>query len=305
MPTNVHPEYSEAEKLFYAANTDDERVEALEEMIRWMPKHKGAENLRSQIRTRHKKLKQKLQKEKVKARARGKGAISIRKGEMQAALIGLTNSGKSSLLKRLTNADPKIASYGFTTTKPEQAILNYQGIQIQIIDMPPIGSESFDKSIAHTADTALLVVEKISEIKELQEVLKKSKAKQIIVFNKIDLHDSNTRRKIQATLKSKRYKFQIISCDTKEGIPELEEKIFKSFNKIRVYTKEPGKPHDDEPMILEPKSTIEEAAKKTLHGKAKDIIKMKIWGPSSKFGGQEIGKKHVLKDKDVVEFATK
>ena len=84
-----------------------------------------------------------------------------------------------------------------------------------------------------------------------------------------------------------------------------KEKIFKSFNKIRIYTKQPGKEHDKEPMILPPKSTIQEAARKALHGKAKDVTKTKIRGPSSKFGGQIIGMKHQLKDRDVVEFTTK
>ncbi len=37
------------------------------------------------------------------------------------------------------------------------------------------------------------------------------------------------------------YNFVTISTKTKEGIEELKEKIFKGFDKIRVFTKEPGK----------------------------------------------------------------
>lgn len=305
-PINAHPEYLEAEKKFNYAQTDEERLIALEEMIKTAPKHKGGESLRKQIKSRHKKLREKLNKEKQKAKSRGKSQPSIRKGDMQAAIIGYTNVGKSSILKALTNVNPKIASYGFTTTQPEQGILNHQGCSIQIVDLPPVGSESFNRSIAHSADTLLIVVEKIHELEELKEFLLKFKSKQIIIFNKIDLYDDSTKRKITETLKSKRYNFVLTSTLTNEGIEELKEKIFKSFSKIRVYTKQPNQDkHDNEPMILNPKSTVEEAAQKTLHGMAKSIKKVRIWGPSSKFGGQVVGMKHILKDKDVIEFTTK
>jgi small GTP-binding protein len=280
MPVNAHPEYVYAEKEYNNAETDEERLEALEQMIRYLPSHKGAETLRAQIKTRYKKLKEKVAREKKKAKARGKQQQGIRKLEMQAAIVGLTNTGKSSILKALTNADPKIASYGFTTQEPEQAILNYQGTQIQLVDLPPIGSEALETSIINTADTLLLVIEKIHEIPELQETIKKAKAKKILVFNKIDLQEPSAKRKIQETLKSKKHNFILLSTETGEGLEELKEKLFKSFNKIRIYTKEPKK-KDPEPeaMILSPKSTVKDAARKALHGKAGEIKKAKVWGP--------------------------
>ena len=58
-------------------------------------------------------------------------------------------------------------------------------------------------------------------------------------------------------------------------------------------------------MILNPKSTIMDAARKALHGKYIEVKQAKIWGPSSKFSGQQVGLKHILKDKDIVEFQTK
>lgn len=304
MPINANYEFANAEKRFYASQTDEERIATLEEMIRTMPQHKSAEALRKNLRTRYKKLKEKVETKKEKARSRGKKQ-GIKKGEMQAVLLGFTNSGKSSVLKALTNAQPEIASYGFTTKEPEVGIMDYEGCRIQIVDLPPIASENLDTSIINTTDTILLIVEKIHEIKDLLEILKKAKAKKIIVFNKIDLHNEEERRKIKETLRSKKYNFSAISCNTREGIDDFKEKIFKSFDKIRIYTKEPGKQADQEPMILMPESTVEGAAEKILHGFAKNIKKTRIWGPSSKFPGQEVGLKHVLKDKDTVEFTTR
>lgn len=305
-PTNVHPEYIEAEKRFYSAQTDQEKLDALKEMTKTVPKHKGAETLRAQIRTRYKKFKEKLQKNKQKSKARGKQQQGIKKLDMQATLFGFTNSGKSSVLKTLTNANPKIANYSFTTQTPEQAILNHGGCQIQIIDLPPILSKNFDTSSLNSTDTVLLVVEELDQIPNLKKFLAKSQAKQIVVFNKADLHNQNQLRKINANLKSKKYDFAMISTKTEFGIKELKEKIFQSFDKIRIYTKEPNKKEPEpEAMILEPESTINDAAKKALHGKAKDVARARIWGPSSKFAGQQVGLKHKLKDKDIVEFVTK
>ncbi|MBS3080642.1 50S ribosome-binding GTPase [Candidatus Pacearchaeota archaeon] len=301
MPINAHPEYLKAEQEYHRATTDKEKLKALEEMLRYMPKHKSAEALRKNLKTRYKKLKEELFKKTKKQKAK-KG---IKKAEMQAVLIGLTNSGKSSLLKVLTNAQPKIASYGFSTSEPIIGMLHHQGCNIQMIDMPPIASENFDKGIINNTDTLLIVIEKIDEIKSVLEAIRKTDAKKIIVFNKADNYDNETKRKISETLKSKRYNFVLTSTFTQEGIEELKEKILNSFDIIRVYTTHKGKEKNkDIPVILHPHSTLGDVAEKILHGYSKKVKYAKVTGPSSKFPNQKVGLKHVVKDKDIVEFVT-
>ncbi|MEK6872200.1 MAG: GTPase [Nanoarchaeota archaeon] len=303
MTTNPGFEFANAEKKFHRAQTDKEKLEALEEMLRFVPKHKSAEALRANLRTRYKKLKQEFSKKSKKKTAK-KG---FKKEEMQTVLVGLTNVGKSSLLKVLTNAQPKIASYGFTTQVAEIGILHYQGCNIQIIDMPPIASDNFDRGIVYNADTVLLVVEKMQEIPIVLEALAKNEEqKKIIVFNKIEKFDGETKRKIIETLKTKRYNFVLVSTITKEGIQELKEKIIHSFNVLRIYTRHQGKDKakEDIPIILYPGANLKDVAEKILHGYSKKVKYAKIWGPSSKFSGQQVGLKHVVKDKDIVEFFT-
>jgi uncharacterized protein len=301
MPVNAHPDFAAAERKFYEADNEEEKLLGLEEMIRHVPSHKGAEKLRAQLKTRYKKLKEKL--EKTKGKKSG-GKQGIRKGELQAVLIGLTNSGKSSILKALTNANPIIASYGFSTKEPLAGSLIYQGCNIQIIDLPPIASENFDKGIANNSDTLILVIEKIDEIKNILESITNKQAKKIIVFNKIDLYEENIKRKIKDSLRSKKYNFVLTSTKTGEGLDELKEKIFVSFPIIRIYTRQPREKEDSFPAILPPESTLEDVAKKVLHGHFKRVKYAKVWGPSAKFLGQKIGLKHIVKDKDIIEFYT-
>ena len=132
-----------------------------------------------------------------------------------------------------------------------------------------------------------------------------TKGKKIIIFNKSDLLSEKEKRKITSTLQSKKYNFVLISTYKKEGIEELKNKIFQSFDKIRVFTKEPGKEKSPRPIILEPGATVKDVAEKILKGFSEKVKETKIWGPSSKFLGQKVGLQHKLKDLDVVEFKTK
>jgi len=151
----------------------------------------------------------------------------------------------------------------------------------------------------------LILVDNLNSIKEIEKNLEKAKGKRIIVFNNKKNLNENSLRKISATLQSKKYNFVLISPKIKEGIEELKNKIFQSFDKIRVYTKEPHKEKSPKPLILNPESTVRDVAEKILKNFSEKIKQTRIWGPSSKFPGQKVGLKHILKDLDIVEFKTK
>ncbi len=305
MPINAHPEFLAAEKVYINAETKDQRIAALKKMISRAPGHKGAENLRAQLKRRLARLKYANEKE-IKQKRGGK--VGIKKEEMQAVLVGKTGVGKSWLLNELTNARPKIAKSSleqFTTKKPIVGMTPFQGTSIQLIELPAIDSEFYDKGIAHTADVILVMVTDLKQIEEVNKHLKNILGKKIIIFNNFQKQDT---RKISATLASKKYNFIIIEPVTEKSwdTNPLKEKIFQNLNKIRVFTKEPGKPADkNRPLILDPKSTVKNVAEKILHGFSSRIKETRIWGPSSKFSGQITGLNHELKDLDIVEFKTK
>lgn len=300
--TNQSPEYQKAEMKFRSAISDEEKLRCLEEMVRLCPKHKSSEKMLANLKTRYVKLKKKIEKE---TKTKKGGKQGIKKADMQAILIGLTNSGKSSIMKLLTNATPEIAAYQYTTKKSVLGSLIYDGANIQLIDLPAIESEYFDQGLAHTADLLIITIEKIEDLQKILPFLENATNNRLIIFNKTDLLTKNEQRKIQATLKSKKYNFITISAKTKQGLEELKEKIWQSFDKIRVYTKQHGKQADKEPIVLNKEATVKDAAEKILHGMSKQVKSTTLTGPSAKFKNQKVGLEHVLKDRDVIEFKIK
>lgn len=301
--TNQSPFYQKAEEKFLAAQTDEERLTYLEEMIRECPKHKSSEKMLANLKTRYIKLKKKIETEKKSKKSSRK--IGIKKEDMQAVIVGKTKSGKSLLISILTNAKPEIADYGFTTKRPIIGMMDHKGVSIQMIEVPAIESEYYDRGIVNSADTILVLITDLSELPEIEKKIERATGKRIIVFSKIDLLSENEQRKISATLQSRKYNFILISARTKENIEQFKEKLFLSFGKIRVYTKEPGKIKSNKPIILFPESTVKHVAEKILKGFSSKVKETRIWGPSSKYSGQVVGLQHKMKDMDVVEFRTR
>jgi hypothetical protein len=298
--TNQSPFYQRAEQEYHEATTDEERMACLEIMMKEVPKHKSSENMRKNLTNRYKKLKTDLAKRKKSGKG---GQGGIKKGDMQVVLAGFPNSGKSTLFNTLTGLKAKVSPHPFTTDKNQLGTFKFEDSQIQIIDTTSFPNH--DKSLVNSTDTILLVIENLEQIKDSEKFLYRSPAKIILIINKIEDYE---KRKIEANLKSKfkKYNYQIIDTEnpSKIELEKLKEKIFKTFPIIRVYTKEPKKEPSKEPMILKEKTTFKEAAEKILKGVSKKIKRARIWGPSSKFGGQIIGLEHILKDKDVIEFQT-
>jgi hypothetical protein len=168
MPVNLTAEAQAAKIAYEQASGLDERIEKLEKFISLIPKHKSSEKMVATYRHRLTVLRQ--EREDVRARrkmATGGPTYSLAKeGAGQVVLVGVTNSGKSALLNRLTGAKAKVGNYEFTTQLPEPGILKYGGADIQIIDMPSLFEGAIDSSIGkqilggiRNADLIVLVID--------------------------------------------------------------------------------------------------------------------------------------------------
>jgi len=139
VPANLTPEYFKAEKWFREAATHEEKILALEQMLRVIPKHKGTDHLRADLRRKLSKLKE------VGTKKVGGKHIDVfhipRSGAGQIALLGTPNCGKSSIVAALTNAKVNVAGFPFATGAPVPGMIQFEDIQIQLIDMPPITAD--------------------------------------------------------------------------------------------------------------------------------------------------------------------
>jgi len=196
MPSNVTPEYLKAEDAYKSAKSPKDKLVALELMLSTIPKHKGTEKMQLQIKRNLSKLKKEVEKEKeLKKGGTGGASFFVRKeGAAQVALAGLPNSGKSTILNKLTGRDVGIGDYAFTTVKPTPAMLQYKGIQIQLVDMPGlIEGVSLGKgmggpliSAIRAVDAIMILVDlSVDPVKDLELILKELEAKGLRLNKKV------------------------------------------------------------------------------------------------------------------------
>ena len=163
-----------------------------------------------------------------------------------AGIIGLPNSGKSTLLSRLTHAHPKIADYPFTTLEPNLGVLDFSEFglgkkSLVLADIPGLVEDAHQgkglgirflkhiercKVLIHIIDsTSDDVVRDYKTINsELKNYSKKlMKKKQIVVLNKIDAISKKELSK--KLIKLKRYSPNPISAVAGRGIRELLIKL--------------------------------------------------------------------------------
>ena len=159
-------------------------------------------------------------------------------------IIGMPNSGKSSLLSVLTNARPKIANYPFTTINPNLGVANYNNKEVTLADIPGLIEGAHEgvglgdkflrhiercKNILHLIDiTNEDLLENYSKVRK--ELLKYSnkliKKKEIIVFNKIDMiSDEEVNKKINSFSKKIKKKIYSISALKHKGLTTIKRML--------------------------------------------------------------------------------
>lgn len=276
MPVNATYEYDLAKRKYEEARDNISKMQALREMLSTAPSHKGAEKLRSDIKQRISKLKESMLKEQQQKSSGRTSAFNVKKeGAAQIVLVGATNTGKSTLLKRLTNANVDIADYPFTTKKPEIGTMDYKGVKLQIVEVPAIV-----KNFTETQHGSAL----LSTIRH---------ADLIILFFKTPAEKAMLDRELSDV------DTPVLIFNDQEHI---RDEIWRRLPLIKAYTKQPGKERDYPPIAFEKGATVRDVAEKVHKDFVKKFRYAKIFGTSVKFLGAQVGLDHVLADDDVVEF---
>ena len=327
MPANLPPQYYAAKKRFELSKDIDEKVEILSEMLAIMPKHKGTDKIRAEVRSKFASLSKEAERRPAK-RKRYDGYNIARQGAAQVALIGYPNVGKSRIVAALTNAETQVAPYPFTTGKPAIGMMPFEDINMQLIDTPPISADFIDRflpELLRRIDLALLVVDigsddvldqieaVIAKLEELKIKLTMDEAQEgsdyickraIMVANKKDLEGSQERLDVLEELYSERFSIVAISAEKEDGLEQLKKQIYDVLGIIRVYTKAVGKKVElTDPIILKSGSTVIEAAAEIHKEFFENLRFAKIWGDGqNKYNGQQVSRDHPLEDGNILEF---
>jgi len=326
VPANLPPAYLEAEKRYREAKTPEDKVDALEEMLAVIPKHKGTDKLRADLRRRVSKFKDQAQKK--KGTSKRKTAFSVEKeGAAQVVVIGPPNSGKSSLIAILTNASPEVADFPHTTQKPTPGMASYENIQFQLVDTPPITKDYIDPLMADLIRRADIVVilldlyaDALQQFEDTIQILQTLRIfpegtpvttdltkppfikNMLVAVNKMDKPEDEETLEIFTELADMNLPCLGMSTRTGKNLMTFIETLFDLSEVIRVYTKVPGKEPDmKEPFVIPKESTLEDLACKIHKDFVKKLKHAKIWGTAVR-DGQMVQRDYVMQDGDVVEI---
>ena len=159
-------------------------------------------------------------------------------------IVGMPNSGKSSLLSVLTSARPKIANYPFTTINPNLGVASYNDREFTLADIPGLIEGAHEgiglgdkflrhvercKNILHLIDiTSENFLENYFKVrKELSKYSKKLiKKNEIVVFNKIDMmNEKDTKSKKEIFYHKIKKKAYTISALKHTGLNDLKKNL--------------------------------------------------------------------------------
>lgn len=306
MPINAGYEFGEAQKKVESARTPEEKIKALQESLSVAPSHKGAEKLRLDIKNKIAKLRKLV--EKTRAGSSGKSITIKKEGAAQVAIVGLTNTGKSTILNELTNANARVEQFEFTTKKPVVGALNYRGIVIQLIEIPAIFKGFYESelgpsflSVVRNCELVVILIDGTRPIKQQLDVINNE-------FEKggLSLGAKNTESSRKAVIivnkKFKKVRNTKLMAYRPERIPDI---IWKNLDLIYVFTKTPTKPRQYPPVALKKGATVQDLAE-FVH---KDFVRRfrfaRVWGDSIKHDGASVGLEFELKEGDTVEFHMK
>lgn len=232
-------------------------------------------------------------------------------------------------MARLTHATPEIAAYPFTTRLPMPGMMEFENVQIQLVDMPPLApsyTEPWMLALVRQADAALLVFDLadddvLTRIEETVSLLEQANIslgaqlpaelegkrsatfkRALVVGTKLDLPEARDHVELVREWLGERFRLLPVSTQTGENLEVLRREVYDLLGIIRVYTKEPGKKPDlTTPFVLKRGSTVADVARAIHRDFVERLKYARIWG-AGRFDGQLVHRDHVLQDGDIVEL---
>jgi hypothetical protein len=329
MPANLTPDYISAETRYKAAKTVEDKIACLEEMLATVPKHKGTEKIQADIKGKLAKMRRAPRKKGAARRA--DPAHVPKEGAAQVVVLGAANAGKSQLVAALTKAEPKVAEYPFTTLVPLPAMMAYEDILLQLVDLPALGADSpvtWVPQAVRNADAALIVIDvgapdPAVQLREIFEALEERKIElvqgrierdaqiapdrrrlaSLMVANRMDLPDSSEMLELVREEMGISHDIIEISALTGEGLPLIAPALYSLLGLVRVYSKLRGKKPENNPFVLRQGQTVLDFAQQIHKDLVSEFSFAKVWGKSG-YDGQRISRDYEVQEGDIIEIHT-
>jgi len=323
MQSSIPAQYRVAQARLGSARTLDEREQALRQMLAELPRTEATARLQAALKQHL----ARLHGEVVRRTDRTVRHVHVDpEGAAQVLLLGPPNAGKSSILALLTRAVPEIAEYPFTTTRPQDGLMQFENVQLQLVDLPAITAQHMDAwvpELARGADAALLVADPSTPgvLTGLEEVCDRLAAADlplvgalpadaapqetplptVLVINKTDTVDEADVEVLEE-LYGERFPSVRLSVAQRRGVQGLKIALWRQLQLVRVTVRKPGRKNERvEPTILPAGSTVLDLALLLYPDKADKLASARVWGGAVQ--GQRVGRDFELRDRDEVELS--
>ncbi|GAC1397749.1 MAG: hypothetical protein NVSMB65_16550 [Chloroflexota bacterium] len=243
-------------------------------------------------------------------------SIAVRReGAAQVALVGPPNAGKSSLLHALSHIQIKVGDYAFTTLRPVPALTRIGGVLVQLVEIPGlIGGAAEGRGggrallgVLRGAD-AIVYCHDITAPRAMLDEVRAEVAEAgimlpaVLAATKTDEADQAALADLRSAVPDLRVVGVSILDDA--SLEALKEAIWGLTGLVRIYLRRDGMV-EDEPLALEPPVTVADVAAAIHKDLGEAVRAARLWGPSARFDGQQVGRDHPLADGDAVEVLTR
>jgi len=237
----------------------------------------------------------------VRKRVVHRDSIAVRReGAAQIAFVGPPNAGKSSLLQALSAIQIRTGDYAFTTTRPIAATTRLGGVLVQLVEIPGLiegaaedrGGGRALLGVLRNADAILFCHACDRPLEELERIRNE------VAAAGIELPALLAATKCDEAPPPEHPELRVLAVSVLDdsSLDRLREELWAMTGLVRIHLRGGG-----DPVALQPPATVLDVADTIHHELRERCTGARIWGPSARFPGQQVGREYELSDGDTVE----
>jgi small GTP-binding protein len=232
-------------------------------------------------------------------------SIAVRReGAAQIALVGPPNAGKSSLMQALSAIQIRTGDYAFTTTRPVAATTRVGGVLVQLVEIPGLIEGAADDrgggrallGVLRNAD-AILWCHACDRPSSELEIIRRE-----VAAAGIGLPALLAATKCDEAPPPEHSDLPVVPVSVLDdaSLDRLRNELWALTGLVRVYLQDGG-----DPVALQPPATVLDVADTIHHELRESCTGARVWGPSARFPGQQVGREYELSDGDTLEVLTR